>query len=228
MGIFSRISDIFKSNVNDALDNAEDPEKMIKLMVIEMQESVNKATSGLATAMAQEKKLERDLDKYKLMSEDFKSKATQAMQAGNEDLARKALAKKAEADQQAQQYQAMFDSASAMTTKLKEQVDGLKAKLSEARLKESTLIARSQTAKAQTDIAKQIGGFDSNSFAKFDKFEEKILKSESEAQAFTELSDSNKSIDDDFKLLTKNSQVDEEFEKLKASLNAKPKDSLNK
>ncbi len=228
MGIFSRISDIFKSNVNDALDNAEDPEKMIKLMVIEMQESVNKATSGLATAMAQEKKLERDLDKYKAMSEDFKSKATQAMQAGNEDLARKALAKKAEADQQAQQYQAMFDSASAMTTKLKEQVDGLKAKLSEARLKESTLIARSQTAKAQTDIAKQIGGFDSNSFAKFDKFEEKILKSESEAQAFTELSDSNKSIDDDFKLLTKNSQVDEEFEKLKASLNPKPTDSLNK
>lgn len=219
MGIFSRISDIFKSNVNDALDNAEDPEKMIKLMVIEMQESVNKATSGLATAMAQEKKLERDLDKYKAMSEDFKSKATQAMQAGNEDLARKALAKKAEADQQASQYQAMFDSASAMTTKLKEQVDGLKAKLSEARLKESTLIARSQTAKAQTDIAKQIGGFDSNSFAKFDKFEEKILKSESEAQAFTELSDSNKSIDDDFKLLTKNSQVDDEFEKLKASLN---------
>lgn len=219
MGIFSRISDIFKSNVNDALDNAEDPEKMIKLMVIEMQESVNKATSGLATAMAQEKKLERDLDKYKAMSEDFKSKATQAMQAGNEDLARKALAKKAEADQQAAQYQAMFDSASGMTTKLKEQVDGLKAKLSEARLKESTLIARSQTAKAQTDIAKQIGGFDSNSFAKFDKFEEKILKSESEAQAFTELSDSNKSIDDDFKLLTKNSQVDDEFEKLKASLN---------
>ncbi len=219
MGIFSRISDIFKSNVNDALDNAEDPEKMIKLMVIEMQESVNKATSGLATAMAQEKKLERDLDKYKAMSEDFKSKATQAMQAGNEDLARKALAKKAEADQQAAQYQAMFDSASAMTTKLKEQVDGLKAKLSEARLKESTLIARSQTAKAQTDIAKQIGGFDSNSFAKFDKFEEKILKSESEAQAFAELSDSNKSIDDDFKLLTKNSQVDDEFEKLKASLN---------
>lgn len=219
MGIFSRISDIFKSNVNDALDNAEDPEKMIKLMVIEMQESVNKATSGLATAMAQEKKLERDLDKYKAMSEDFKSKATQAMQAGNEDLARKALAKKAEADQQAAQYQAMFDSASGMTTKLKEQVEGLKAKLSEARLKESTLIARSQTAKAQTDIAKQIGGFDSNSFAKFDKFEEKILKSESEAQAFTELSDSNKGIDDEFKLLTKNSQVDDEFEKLKASLN---------
>ncbi len=219
MGIFSRISDIFKSNVNDALDNAEDPEKMIKLMVIEMQESVNKATSGLATAMAQEKKLERDLDKYKAMSEDFKAKATQAMQAGNEDLARKALAKKAEADQQAAQYQAMFDSAAGMTAKLKEQVDGLKAKLSEARLKESTLIARSQTAKAQTDIAKQIGGFDSNSFAKFDKFEEKILKSESEAQAFTEMSDSNKSIDDDFKLLTKNSQVDDEFEKLKASLN---------
>ena len=60
MGIFGRISDIFKANVNDALDKMEDPEKMIKQMVVEMQEAIAKATSGLATAMAQEKKLERD------------------------------------------------------------------------------------------------------------------------------------------------------------------------
>lgn len=219
MGIFSRISDIFKANINDALDNAEDPEKMIKLMVIEMQESITQATSGLATAMAQSKKLQREYEKFTQLSADWKSKAAQALQAGNEELAKKALAKKAEADQQMVQYKQMYESADTTTSKLKQQVEQLKAKLDEARMKESTLIARNQAAKAQTSIAKQVGGFDSNSFAKFDKFEEKILKAESEAQAFLEMSDDKTSLDDDFKLLEKNSQVDDELAKLKAELN---------
>ncbi|MGD1842095.1 MAG: PspA/IM30 family protein [Thermonemataceae bacterium] len=220
MGIFGRISDIFKSNVNDMLDKAEDPEKMIKLMIIEMQESITKATAGLAQAMAQEKKLEREYNKYNKLSGDWKNKATQALQAGNEDLARKALQKKAEADQQAQQFQTMFSSAEATTAKLKSQVEQLKAKFNEAKMKEATLIARNQAAKAQKDIAKQVGGFDSNSFAKFDKFEEKILKAEAEAEAYTEMSEDNlTSLDDDFKALEKSSMVDDELAKLKDELN---------
>jgi phage shock protein A len=222
MGIFGRISDIFKANVNDALDKMEDPEKMIKQMVIEMQEAIAKATSGLATAMAQEKKLERDYKTYLEASKNWEQKATQALTAGNEDLARQALAKKADADQQANQYKTMYESAAQMTGKLKEQVDNLKAKLNEAKMKESTLIARSQTAKAQKQIAKQVGSFDaSSSFSKFDKWEEKILKNEAEAQAFTELSgDSTTSLNDEFKQLEKSSQVDDELAKLRAKLNA--------
>jgi phage shock protein A len=222
MGIFGRISDIFKANVNDALDKMEDPEKMIKQMVIEMQEAIAKATSGLATAMAQEKKLERDYKTYLEASKNWEAKATQALQAGNEDLARQALSKKAEADQQANQYKGMYESASQTTQKLKSQVDELKVKLNEAKMKESTLIARSQAAKAQKQIAKQVGNFDaSSSFAKFDKWEEKILKTESEAQAFTELAgDSSKSLNDEFKQLEKSSQVDDELAKLRAKLNS--------
>ena len=221
MGIFGRINDIFKANVNDALDKMEDPEKMIKQMVIEMQEAIAKATSGLATAMAQEKKLERDYNQYKSAAESWEQKAMQALNAGNEDLARKALAKKAEADQQATQYQQMYEQASQTTTKLKGQVDQLKAKLNEARMKESTLIARSQAAKAQKTIAKQVGSFDTgNSFAKFDKWEQKILKNEAEAEAFTELAEgTNANLDDDFKLLEKNTSVDDDLAKLKAKLN---------
>jgi phage shock protein A len=220
MGIFSRISDIFKANVNDMLDKAEDPEKMIKQMVIEMQESITKATSGLAQAMAQEKKLEREYLKFQQLSNDWKNKAAQALQAGNEDLARKALQQKATADQQVAQYQSMYESAASTTSNLKNQVEQLKMKFQEAKMKEATLIARNQAAKAQKDIAKQVGGFDSNSFAKFDKFEEKILKAEAEAQAFTELSGSNmSSLDDEFKALSHSSAVDDELAKLKAELN---------
>ncbi|MES2730422.1 MAG: PspA/IM30 family protein [Bacteroidota bacterium] len=219
MGIFSRITDIFKSNVNDALDKAEDPEKMIKLMVIEMQEAVVKSTSALAQAMGNTKRLERQYLDFQQSSDDLQGKAMIALKAGNEDLAKAALAKKAQADQQAAQYKQMFEGSNNTTNQLKDQVAKLKLKLDEAKMKESVLIARSQNAKAQADVAKKIGGFDENSFAKFDKFEDKILKLESEAQAFNEMAGQNTSMDDQFKLLEKNSQVDDELAKMKALLN---------
>ena len=219
MGIFGRITDIFKSNVNEALDRAEDPEKMIKLMVIEMQEAVVKSTSALAQAMGNTKRLERQYLDFQKSSEDLQGKAMVALKAGNEELAKAALAKKAQADQQAAQYKQMHDGSHATTVQLQEQVGKLKVKLDEAKMKESVLIARSQNAKAQADVAKKIGGFDENSFAKFDKFEDKILKLESEAQAFNELAGQSTSMDDQFKLLEKNSQVDDELAKMKILLN---------
>ena len=221
MGIFGRISDIFKANVNDALDKAEDPAKMIKLMVVEMQESIAKATSALATAMAQEKKMERSYKQHATAAQNWEQKAMQALSAGNEDLARKALAKKADSEGQANQYKAMYDQASGTTKNLKNQVDTLKAKLSEAKMKESTLLARQEAAVAQKKIAKQVGSFDASStFSKFDKFEEKILKAEAEADAFAELADGgNASLDDEFKQLSANASVDDDLAKLRAKLN---------
>lgn len=219
MGIFSRITDIFKSNVNDALDKAEDPEKMIKLMVIEMQEAVVRSTSALAQAMGNTKRLERQYLDFQTSSQDLQGKAMIALKANNEELAKAALAKKAQADQQAAQYKQMFEGSNNTTNQLKEQVAKLKVKLDEAKMKESVLIARSQNAKAQADVAKKLGGFDENSFAKFDKFEDKILKLESEAQAFNEMSGQDTSLDDQFKLLSKNTQVDDELAKMKALLN---------
>jgi phage shock protein A len=219
MGIFSRIADIFKANINDTLDRAEDPEKMIKLMVVEMQEALTKSTSALAQAMGNEKRLERQYQQLQSSSEDMQSKAMTALKAGNESLAKTALVKKSQVDTQLTQYKQMYESASATTAQMRAQVDKLKAKLDEARMKESTLIARSQQAKAQTQIAKSLGGFDDNAFAKFDKFEQKVLKSEAEAQAFTELSSSTSSLDDQFAELQHNNQVDDELAKLKAMLN---------
>lgn len=220
MGLFDRLVDLVKSNVNDAVDRAEDPEKMIKLMVVEMQEAIVKATSSLAQAMGNRNRLEKQYNAYKAKSDEWQQKAMKALEAGNEDLARQALAKKSQADQSTQQYQHMFEQAKATTAKLKEQVDQLKAKLDEAKMKEQMLIARSQHADAQADIAKKIGGLNNSSFAKFDKFEDKIMKKEAEAQAFSELSDDSTSLDDQFKELEKNSAVDDELAKLKAQMNS--------
>ena len=216
MGLFSRIADIFSANVNDLLDKAEDPEKMIKLMVLEMQEAVTKSTSALAQTMGNEKRLEMQYSKLKASSEDLQAKALIALKGGNEDLAKQVLAKKATVDQQLEQYKSMHEQAVTMTTTMKSQVDKLKLKLDEARMKESTLIARSKNAKAQTEFAKQLGGFDDNSFAKFDKMEDKVLKLESEAQAFNQLADGQTSMDDQLAELQKNSQVDSGIRKIKS------------
>jgi phage shock protein A len=171
--------------------------------------------------MAQEKKLERDYTQHQQNADSWENKAMQALNSGNEDLARQALQKKAEASQMAAQFKGMWESAAKTTQNLKSQVEQLKVKLNEARMKESTLIARNETAKAQKQIAKQVGNFDtSSSFAKFDKWEQKILKNEAEAQAFTEIaSDGSAQLDDQFKLLEKNSAVDDDMARLRAKLN---------
>jgi phage shock protein A len=218
MGLFSRITDIFKANVNDALDQAEDPEKMLKQMVLEMEESVNKATLSVAQAIANEKNLERKLEKAKKEQSDWQQKAMQALQAGREDLAKAALEKKAIAEKNFNDLNPIYQQASATSTKLRSQLDQLRNKLEEARSRQSTLIARSQAAKAQKQLAQNVGGIGTDSFSKFEKFESKIESLESEAVAFEELSSGTTDLDAEFKKLSSNATVDDELLKLKSSM----------
>ncbi len=219
MAFFKRIKDIFRSNVNDALDKAEDPEKMIKLMVVDMKESITQSTAALAKAMAHTKQMEKKRDFHKAQSEDWQNKAMAALKSGNEELAKKALAKKATEDQNFQQYDNMFNQANTTTENLKGQLDKLKQKYDEAKAKESMLIARSQNAKAQADIAKNVGGFNDNAFANFDKFESKILEKESEAEAYTSMNAASIELENEFAELETNNAVDSELEKLKEMMN---------
>lgn len=222
MGIFSRIADIFKANVNDALDKAEDPEKMLKQMVIEMEESVNKATLAVANAIANEKSLERKLEKARQDQKDWEQKAVIALQSNREDLARSALEKKAIAERNYNDLEPIYAQAKATSDKLRQQLNALKAKLEEARSRQSTLIARSQAAKAQKQISQAFSGVGSDAFSKFDKFEQKIEKVESEAEAFEVLAGENTNLEDEFKKLTTSSDVDSELLALKAKMGMLP------
>ena len=222
MGIFSRIADIFKANVNDTLDKAEDPEKMLKQMVIEMEQSVNKATLAVAGAIANEKSLERKLEKAKIDSSDWQNKAVQALNAGREDLAKAALEKKAISDKNVLDLQPIYVQAKDTANKLRQQLDQLKSKLDEARSRQSTLVARSQAAKAQKQISQSFSGIGSDAFGKFDKYEEKIEKVEAEAQAFGQLADENVGLDEEFKRLSTTSSVDDDLLKLKQSMGILP------
>lgn len=222
MGIFSRISDIFKSNVNDALDKAEDPEKMLKQMIIEMEESVNKATLAVANSIANEKSLERKLEKARLEMNDWEKKAVQALQANREDLARAALEKKNIAVKNVADLEPIYQTAKATADKMRQQLNSLKAKLDEARSRQSTLIARSQAAKAQKQIAQSFSGVGSDAFSKFDKYEGKIEQLESQAEAFETLAGENTKLEDEFKMLNTSASVDGDLLALKAKMGMLP------
>ena len=217
MSIFSRIADVFKANVNDALDKAEDPEKMLKQMVLEMEESVNKTTLAVAQGIANEKNLFKKLNKAKEDVDDWQEKAKKALMAGREDLAKQALEKKAIAAKNVADLVPIHQQAKDTADKMKAQLDQLKLKLDEARQRQSTLIARSQSAKAQKLINQSFSGVGSDAFSKFDKFEGKIEVLEAEAEAYGHLAEGDKSLEDEFKLLDASSS-DDELLKLKAEM----------
>ena len=219
MAIFERVGDLLKANINDMLDKAENPEKMVKQIIIDMETQVNKATQGLGAAMGSEKQALKQLESAKISSDDWNKKAKMALQSGNEELAKKALAQKANIDQNIDQFQASYDMMSTQTALLKDQVRQLKSKLEEARMKQTMLIARSQMADAQKTISTSLGSTDSKSaFSKLDKMEQKVNAKEAEAQAFTEMAEGDTSVADEFAALEKESAVDDDLARLKAEM----------
>lgn len=160
MGIFQRLSDLLKSNINDLIDKAEDPEKMVKQIILDMQKELNKSTQALGKAVASERMAEKQYQNSQQISADWESKAKAALAAGNTELAKKALAKKVKADEDTASYKEMYETISKQTADIKEQVETLKSKLDEAKSRQAMLIARSQMADTQKNLAKSVGGFD--------------------------------------------------------------------
>ncbi len=221
MGIFQRLSDLLKSNINDLIDKAEDPEKMVKQIILDMQKELNKSTQALGKAVASERMAEKQYQNSQQISADWESKAKAALSAGNTELAKKALAKKVKADEDTASYKEMYETISKQTADIKEQVETLKSKLDEAKSRQAMLIARSQMADTQKNLAKSVGGFDaSSSTEKFNRMEEKIIRKEAEADAFADISDSLNGVDkDNFDELQTNAKVDDELRRLMAEMN---------
>ena len=222
MSIFARISDIFKANLNDALDKAEDPEKMLKQMVIEMEESINQTALAVARAIANEKTLERKIEKARKDSLDWEQKAVKALNSGRDDLAKAALEKKNQETRNFTDLEPVYQQAKDTAQKMRDRLAILKSKLDEARTRQNTLIARSQAAKAEKQISQAMAGVGSDAFSKFDKYERKVEQIEAEASAFGELADSGKRLEEEFKSLETESSVDIELIELKKKMGLLP------
>ena len=143
MAIFERISDLVRANINDLIDKAENPEKMVKQIIIDMEDQLRKATQGLGTAMGSLNQVKKQLENAQEQSNIWQAKAKACLEQGNEDLARQALENKVKQDKMVTQYQDMVNSMDAQVNEIKSQVDILKQKLEEARSKQAMLVARS-------------------------------------------------------------------------------------
>lgn len=222
MGIFTRIGDILQANINDLIDKAEDPEKMVRQLIIEMDNQVDDATKALGQAMGSQKVAAMELADAKAAAADWNDKAKLALKAGNEALAKKALDAKVGVDQQVAALQANYDQISANVDSLKNQVEQLKMKLDEARSRQQVLVARSRMADAAQKTAVTITSATTDSaFAKLDALERKITEREATAEAYASMSDAEIIIgdEDEFAKLEHEAAVNSQLEALKAELN---------
>lgn len=220
MSIFERVSDLVRANINDLIDRAENPEKMVKQIIIDMEDQLRKATQGLGTAMGSLNQVKNQLANAQAQSAQWESKAKACLEQGNEDLAKQALENKVKQDKMVAQYQEMCTSMEKQVNDIKSQLDVLKQKLEEARSKQAMLVARSQMADAKSQMARTLGNMDSKSaFAKMDKMEKKIEQKEAQADAFSEVSGVQESDLDPFEQMDKENSINAELERLKKEIN---------
>jgi phage shock protein A len=194
-----------------------------------MQKELNNSTQALGKAMAAERTAKNQYDAAAAKSAEWETKAKQALAAGNETLAKKALENKVKADKNTEQYREMYETISSQTESIRTQVEVLKAKLQEAKSRQAMLIARSQMADTQKNLAKSVGNFDaSSSFEKFNRMEEKIVQKEAEASAFSEIAGAAQYAETDtFEKLQSDAKVDAELRRLMAEMGGATEETAN-
>lgn len=227
MGIFSRLKTLISSNVNDVINKAEKPEKMLNQLIIDMNEQLIESKKAVAMAIADEKKLEREKDNQAAQSKEWERKAMLAVQAGKDDLAKEALLRKQEYDNAYQEYQKQWAAQKASVEKLKESLRDLQNKIEEAQRKKNLLVARAKRAEAQQKIQSTISSVSGNrsAFDAFDRMSQRVDQMEAEADAHQELEDfsSNNNLEKKFKELEKSdSSADLLLADLKEKMKALP------
>jgi len=221
MGIFSRFADIVNSNISALLDKAEDPEKMIRLIIQEMEDTLVEVRTNSAKAIADKKELARKVDSMQAAINEWQQKATLALTKQREDLARAALIEK-------QKLQDMLKGLHTEQTLVEETIDKLtgeisklETKITETRAKQQALAIRSQTASNRRDVQKHLHTSRTNeAMAKFEQYSRKVDEMEAEADLYAKTGNA-KSLDQEFAELQAQDEIEKELEKLKQQMEDK-------
>jgi phage shock protein A len=191
MGFFKRISDIISANLSEMADQFEDPEAMLKQAIREMEQSIADVTQQTAKAMANEKTLLRELERNRTQAEQWQDRAVKAVQSDDDNLARKALARKNEHEKLVVALEDQSAAAREACGALRHQLEAMKAKLAEAKRNLATLAARQRAADFRKKLDSQSAclstDVDDSAFAKFDRLKAKVEQAEAEAEAMAEL-----------------------------------------
>jgi len=219
MGLWERIKRIFSSNLNNMLDKAEDPEKMLDQVIRDMNEQLKTTKKHVASAIASQKKLERDYQTEMNHANNYLAKAKAILgddDETNDHLAKEALQRKKHHETLAMQIKASLDAQSQMVEKLKTNLRKLEGKVRESEAKKNVLKAKHQTAKTQKQIAEQLVGIDDNSaFEAFERLEAKVNHLEDSAMAQIELNKDK--FEAQLEDVSFDAGVEQEFLALKAS-----------
>jgi phage shock protein A len=218
--IFKRINDVISANINDLIDRVEDPERMIKQIIREMEDNINRAKESVVDAIASEKQLLKELENNRKLAAEWLSKAETALQNGNEELARAALARKKEHDSICKALEPSWQSAKNTSENLKAQLRALEAKLEEARRKRSSLAARQHAAEARQQMDRTLSNFEAGIRAQtqFERMEDRVASMEARTEAIMELRDDRSQLDKDFLDMEINAEIDQELLSLKAKI----------
>ncbi len=216
MGLFSRLGTLFRSNINELINKAEDPEKMLNQVLVDMKGQLVEAKKQVAVAIADEKRIKKQLDQERAKAADWEKKAMLAVKAGDDGLARAALARKADHDEIASTLEQQWEAQKESVEKLKEALRGLDHKIEEAKRKRNILVSRKKRAEAQRMINETLASINSKgSFDTFERMEDKITQLEAESEATAELGAlPEASLESQFKALEAGS-VDDELSALK-------------
>ncbi len=218
--LFSRISDVITANISDLIDRVEDPEKMIKQIIREMEENIGLAKEGVVDAIASEKTLQQNVDQHRREAKTWQQNARNALKDGKEDLARQALVRKNEHDTILKSLEPALESAQGTSASLKAQLKALDAKLDEAKRKRGALVARQRAAEAMHSMSKLDARFKDglDAGAKFGRMEEKVAEMEARTQAVTEVYSDADNIEQEFLDIQVQTEVDAEMAALKREL----------
>ncbi|MBF0237080.1 MAG: PspA/IM30 family protein [SAR324 cluster bacterium] len=191
MNMFTRFWNVIRSNINSLLDKAEDPEKMLTQMISDLEEQKRQAKEQIAHALADQKRLERQLVKEKEEVQKWEQKAILAIQHNKDDLAKEALIRKKEHEQRSMEFEKQVQLHTQNTDALRDGYQKLEDKIEEIKRKKGLLVAKQKQAQASQQLYQTLEGMGTNSggaIATIDRMEEKVEQMQAKSEAYQELS----------------------------------------
>ncbi len=221
MGIFSRFTDIINSNINNLLDKAEDPAKMVRLIIQEMEDTLVEVRSSSAKTLADKKDISRQATRFEKDEQQWQAKAELALSKGREDLARAALIEKKKCAENAASLIDELNHVDDHIAKLQDEISQLQDKLADAKARQKAIIMREKTANSRLKVKKNIDSDRVNdALSRFDSYERKIDDIEAQVESFDM---GSKSLADEIADLESDENIDDELAQLKAKMKSNKK-----